>query len=314
MINVITLNYNQNDFTIKCVESILKSNFDKFWLTIVDNGSTDINYLELKNKLPKHSRIKFHRLSPNRGYVGGINYALKVSEPLNASHNLILNNDTLIDQNAIGDLYQTCLAYNNKAIVTGKVYHYDEPNKFQDVGYSYSQEGTLEYKRIGLNEIDLGQFDEIEERDMIDDIFWLFPKSLYEEIGGYSNYFWFNAEQVDFALKAKKIGYKLIFSPNSKLLHKGSVSIGGRDRNPKLAFYHIQSSLILKYLHLNKLNFTKFLLKSLNSTIRTSLKSSISSLKGDKSWKNYAKAKRMGTLYFVKWIFLKNDNDGYNPF
>ena len=40
--------------------------------------------------------------------------------------------------------------------------------------------------------------------DHLDDIFWLVPVKLYLEIGGYSTYFWFNYEQADFALSAKK--------------------------------------------------------------------------------------------------------------
>jgi len=182
MIAVITLNYNQNDFTLKCVESILKSKFEDFKLFLVENGSTVENYKQLKDQLPKDSKIELRRLENNRGYVGGINYGLEEANNFNPDYFLIMNNDTILDENAINELKRTCDDYNQKAIVTGKVYHYDEPNKFQDIGYTFYDKNVLKISRIGLNEEDKGQYDRIEERDMLDDVFWLLPSKLYKEI------------------------------------------------------------------------------------------------------------------------------------
>ena len=42
---VITLNYNQNDYTIKCINSLLNSNYNNFNILLIDNGSTEENYL-----------------------------------------------------------------------------------------------------------------------------------------------------------------------------------------------------------------------------------------------------------------------------
>ena len=313
MIIIVTLNYNQNDYTIKCVASILRSKYEDYKLLIIDNGSDSKNYKKLKKSLPKDDRLILERIPDNRGYVGGINYGLKYGAQFNPDYYLIMNNDTIIEEKAINELVKSCEYYNDKAIITGKVYHYDEPNKIQDIGYIFEKEKTLQFKRIGLNEIDEGQFDQVAERDMLDDVFWLFPFKLYKEIGGYSTYFWFNAEQADFALRAKKNGYKLIFNPRAKLWHKGSVSIGGRDLNPKLAYYHIQSSLILRYLHLKKIHFINYFFSILGSTLRTTIKDLVLRIRGNKSLKTYAKAKRKGLYYFLRWVLIRNVNNGEIP-
>ena len=133
---IITLNYNQNDYTIKCVESILQSDYENHSILLIDNGSTNENYTELKNKLPVNEKVYLHRIKQNRGYVGGINYGLEEGAKLKPDYFLIMNNDTIIDKVAISELVRTCMDYNNQAIVTGKVYHYDEPQKIQHVGYS----------------------------------------------------------------------------------------------------------------------------------------------------------------------------------
>lgn len=314
MVVLVTLNYNQNDFTVKCVESILNSNDTNFKIVLVDNGSSEENFANLKKRTPNDSRLILHRLEENRGYVGGVNYGLEEGFKMNPNYFLILNNDTILEKNAIIKLRETCKKYDNKAIVTGKVYHYDEPNKLQDVGYSYKSKKELQFNRLGLNEEDKGQYDQISERDMLDDVFWIFSKELFQDIGGYSTYFWFNAEQADFALRAKEKGYKLIYSPEAKLWHKGSVSIGGRDRNPKMAYWHIQSTLIFRYRHLSKIQFAKQYLKIALNIIITYTKTILEKIKGSKTDFDYPKAKLMGFNYFNKWIFIRNNNTGHDPF
>lgn len=314
MVAIITLSYNQNEYTLKCIDSILQSDNGSFKLILVDNGSAQENYLELKNKLPACNKIILKRIEKNRGYVGGINYGLEEGVKINSDYFLIMNNDTILDKHAISELIKTCKNFGNKAIVTGKVYHYDEPNKLQDIGYTFKSRRRLTFNRIGLNEEDNGQFDEICERDMLDDVFWLFPINLYKEIGGYSPYFWFNAEQADFALRAKKAGYKLVFTPLAKLWHKGSVSIGGRQKNPRLVYWHIQSTLIFRYLHLSKKLFLLAFLSVLKSIIASYIKELYRLTKHKDNHMQYAKAKLLGCSYFCKWFFLRNINTGINPF
>ena len=314
MVVVITLNYNQNEFTLNCVKSILQTNYESFKIFIIDNGSTENNYEELKRLLPDSPLIELLRLDNNIGYVGGINYGFEKSSLLNPNFYLIMNNDTILDKNAITELVLCCKQYNEKAIVSGKVYHYDKPTVLQDVGYVYYDEKALKAKALGLNEKDRGQHDSIKERDSLDDVFWLLPSKLYQEIGGYSHYFWFNAEQADFALRAKKNGYKLIYTPKAKLWHKGSVSIGGRDNNPKLAYWHVQSTLILRYLHLSKYEFLKQYMNLVISIMASYYKIFRSNKLGETKKYRYANAKFRGWMYFNKWFFIRNANQGENPF
>lgn len=314
LVVVILVNYNQNEYTLKCVESLLDSDYNNFKIVLVDNGSTQKNGDELVRNLPNHDKFIFKRLVDNRGYAEGTNYGLAEGIKLNPDFFLIMNNDTIIDKYAIKELVKTCKDYDEKVIVTGKVYHYDEPDKLQIVGYRLKNKKILTYEQLGLDEPDQGQYDNIEVRDMIDDVFVLHPVSIYKSIGGYSPYLWVNGVNIDMALRAKKIGYTLVYTPHAKLWHKGSVSIGGRNMNPKLAYWNIQSSLILRYLYLNKSNFLTYYLTVVFSVFRTYLKSIYLRVFRNENIVQYAKAKYKGLVYFNHWIFKKNHNNGYNPF
>ena len=76
MVSIITLNYNQNDYTLKCVESLIKSKFKDFLIMIIDNGSSQKNFKDLSEEVPNDPRIQILRLNENLGYVGGVNIGL----------------------------------------------------------------------------------------------------------------------------------------------------------------------------------------------------------------------------------------------
>ena len=63
-------------------------------------------------------------------------------------------------------------------------------------------------------------------------------------------------------------------------------------------------------MHLNKLNFIRFLVPLFYKTLKTSGKAMILNLKGDAHLMKYAYAKRKGFSYFFKWVVVKNTNTG----
>jgi GT2 family glycosyltransferase len=315
LVVAVLLNYNQNDYTIKCVESLLQSDYENLKIVVVDNGSTEENATELESALPKTSRILFKRLIDNIGYAQGSNFALELGLEYDPYYFLIINNDTIVDSNAVSELVRTSKLNKDKARVTGKVYHYDKPNTLQFVSFKYINKNYLTFDRVGVDEKDEGQYDDLDEIEMMDDIFVLQPVELYRLIGGYSPYLWVNGVNIDISLRAKNEGYKLAFSPKAKIWHKGSVSIGGRNKNPRLAFWSIQSKLIIRYLHLNKFSFAvSYLNLFFDSALRTYLKSVyLKKIKGVDQI-HYAKSKMEAFAYFNRWVFKKNNNTGYYPY
>jgi len=306
---VITLNYNQNKYTIDCIQSILNSEYSNINILIIDNGSTLNNYHELLLEIDKinDSRIILKRINENIGYVGGINYGLKEGLKLIPNYFLIMNNDTVIHKESISELVSVCQKYSNYAIVSGKVYWYDNPNLIQNAGIKFSK-FNKNPKPIGLNMYDPIQNDKIAYRDMLDDIYWLFPVALIDKIGFYSDDFWFNYEQADFAMKAKKAGYKLIYTPFAKLWHKSGVSIGGRINNPIKTYYNTQSLLIYMY---KNFNIFLFLFTYIKIWVRLAKYCFLIPL-GKFSIKQIY-ATLGGIIYFHKWVVIRNKNSGKIP-
>lgn len=310
---VLILNYNQWEMTIECVESILQSDYAAYKIFLMDNGShNQIDFEKMKSV--ESDKCELFRIEPNRGYVGGMNFGLEQASAEGFDFFLVMNNDAIIAPDAIRELVNTAEKHQNKCIVSGKVYHYDRPNVLQFIGSEIVNKRSLKMRRLVNNEEDLGQWDCEMEMDMLDDIFWLLPNKVYQEVGGYSPYFWFNAEQADLALRAVKAGNKLIYNPNAKLWHKGSITIGGRANNPKLTYYNVQATLIFKSIHLSGFRFVLFYLKICKNAIYSFLKFLLKKVLRKHADKDLITAQFKALAYFNSWCFSKKENNGQTPF
>jgi len=314
LIAVLLLNYNQNDYTLKCIDSIFESQDVCFKIVLIDNGSTPENAKELEKNLPKDDRLVYERLVDNIGYAQGSNFGMEFAMKLDPDYLMIMNNDTILDKNAIHEMLKVSKEHDDQVLVTGKVYHYDRPKVLQFVGFKLIDSKNLTFARMGLDEKDEGQYDEVVESDMIDDIFVLHSVEIYKKIGGYSPYFWINGVNIDRALRAKENGFKLIYTPKAILWHKGSLTLGGRNKNPKVAYFNIQSKLMVRYLHLSRPRFVRTYFKVLfDDVLRTYVKTKYLKWFKGTDMTPYAKSKINAVKYINKWMFKKNHNTGYYP-
>ena len=229
-VSVITINYNHSKETLDCLNSILQSTYSNIDVIIVDNGSEIEDYQRLYNKV-SNPKVHIVRQNKNSGYVGGVNSGLKEAQKYLPEYFLILNNDTVIDKNAISELVKTAEKHNNNAIVSGKVYIMDEPETLQYIG-----QWTKNMKKLSFpsyvkdgHELDLGQYDKEIKLGMSDDICWLLPYNIFKNVGYYSTDFFLYGEQNDYAIRAIKMGFYLIYTPHSKIWHYCHLTTSGGD-------------------------------------------------------------------------------------
>jgi len=308
MVSIITINYNLSSETIPCVESLLASEYQDFKIYLIDNGSGQEDFQKLFGIYSQHPKVKLLRIEKNCGYVGGVNYGLRNALKTNSEYFMVMNNDTVIDKAAIGYLVEAAKRYNNKAIVSGKVYYYENPEILQHTGVVFKDYRYLTTIYPGRNEKDIGQYDIEKERDSLDDVFWLLPAKVIKDVGYYCDYFFLYAEQGDYAQRARRLGYKLIYTPKAKIWHKESMTAGGGDNKAlQISYWRGQGMYIFQYRNLKRKYFVRFMIKNfMKLTIKTI------SYKGDKRRRSYATLR--GYYYGFKWMFNRRSNNGKNPY
>jgi GT2 family glycosyltransferase len=308
MVAVVLVNYNLSIETIPCVDSILLSKHKAILIFLVDNGSNLTDFQKLVDRFKGNMRVMVLRIEKNRGYVGGVNYGLLKARESNPDYFLVMNNDTVIDQDAIGYLVDSAKRHNNNAIVTGKVYYYDNPDILQHTGEIITDFRFLKTIAPGRNEKDIGQYDVEIERDALDDVFWLLPSRVVAEVGLYCDYFFLYAEQGDYVLRARRKGFLLIFTPKAKIWHKVSMTSGGGDSQAlPICYWRGQGMFVLQYRNLKVHWFIISVVKNLISY-------SIKALYSKEEDKKRILAMRRGYSWGLLWMLNKRPNDGKNPY
>lgn len=225
----IIINLNGKRHIIHCLKSLTQLSVENLKIIVVDNNSTDGSIEIIKRQFPK---VEIIHNKVNLGYAGGVNKGVKWAMDKNADYVLILNNDTVFGRNFLSVLLKTLEERPKVGILGSKIYFYGNSKKIWFAG------GIIDRKRfsgghIGYKEKDKGQYDNLKEVDFITGCTMLIKHEVFEKIGFFDNRYFLYYEDVDFCVRAKRAGFKIIFVPQSILYHKVSA---GKENSPFMSY------------------------------------------------------------------------------
>lgn len=200
--------------TIRCLNSIQQLNFPKNKLEVIifNNGSTDNSEKIIKIKYPKTIII---RSTKNLGFAKAINMAAKTAH---GNYLFITNNDVVFDKNSLSNLITFLINSAQIGIAGPKIYSLK--NKKGVLGH------PLFYNFI------LGTFRQgkaVQKPTIVD---WVqgcglcISKKLWVQLKGFDEGFFFTGEDLDLCLRAKYLGYKIIYLPSAAIWHGDGITIG----------------------------------------------------------------------------------------
>ena len=234
----VVLHYKGKELTKKCLASLLSQEGNGFELEIVlvDNASPE----PLKD-LKKSRKVHFLQSKKNLGFSEGNNLGIKLALEKGADLVLIINNDTLTDKKLISDLLKVVKKKKTGGIFSPKIYfapgyeYHQARYQKKDLGkVIWYAGGQIDWANMlishrGVDEVDQGQFDRVEETEFISGCCMLIRKEVFNRIGFFDPKYFLYLEDADFDQRAKVAGFKLWFVPQSKLWHfnAGSSRVGG---------------------------------------------------------------------------------------
>ena len=220
-ISIIITTRNRKKDISECIESILSSNYSNYEIILVDNASEDDTVEMIEQKFPY---VKIVKNDKNLGIAGGRNIGTSLAK---GDYILFLDSDTIIDKNMLGELINVIKKEKRIGIVVPKMYFLESPNLIWYAGAKVNLLTSRTYN-IGVYEIDYGQYDKICETSHGPTAF-LCSRELINKIGEHNEEYFMSYADLDFAIRAKKEGFKVLYVPTAKLWHKISV---GRNRTP----------------------------------------------------------------------------------
>jgi len=191
---------------------------------VIDNRSDDGSVEWIRKHFPE---VKVIGLVKNYGFAGGYNRALKqIDEPFV----ILLNTDVEVTEHWIEPLINLLLSDDKVVAVQPKIKDYKNKAFFEYAGAAGGFIDNLGYPycqgRIGrFTEKDEGQYDRIKEIHWASGACMAVKKDIFLKSGGFDEYFFAHQEEVDWAWRMRRIGYKLFFTPHATVYHVGGGSL-----------------------------------------------------------------------------------------
>ncbi|MGY3949622.1 hypothetical protein BJP24_19955 [Aeromonas allosaccharophila] len=273
MISIIILNYNSTDYTISCINSIFNSSHDDYEVIVVDNGSSEEQFVKLSDFVIGigYKKVTLERNVLNFGFaLGNIVGILKAK----GKYIFVLNNDTLIEKNTLKVLNKFMDDHDDVSLCIPS--QYDEKGIYHP-SFAYIPSVLNQWFGSGFCRFFDGEnypdrkkiYHEPVKVPMGSGASMFFRTKDYYDVGGLDPNYFLYCEEEDICIRMKKRGMKVFFVPEAKIIHFCG---GSTNRNIEIEKefyislfyffsknYNLLASVALK---------SRFLLKAVIKTVR----------------------------------------------
>jgi GT2 family glycosyltransferase/glycosyltransferase involved in cell wall biosynthesis len=221
-VSIIMPVYNHWELTVACLRSLaFDSSATEYEVIAVDDASSD----QTHDFLPKVEGIRVVQLTQNSGFIGAVNAGLEAAR---GRFILLLNNDTVVKPGWLDALMRTIEVEENVGVVGAKLVYPD--GTLQEAGGIIWRDGSgLNYGR-GSDASDAA-FNFVRDVDYCSGACLLVRKEILDVLGGldrrYSPAYY---EDTDLAFAARMLGYRVIYQPESVVVHAEGSSNGTDER------------------------------------------------------------------------------------
>ena len=222
--SIVLVCWNNKAYLDPCLKSLyeggLKSSFD---VVVVDNGSTDGSQQMLAEKYPQVKVIQ------NAGNVGLGKASNQGIEATNGRHVLLLNNDTLVNAPALDVLVEYLDAHPKAGATAGRLLNPDGSFQSGFAPFSTLLEEFLIVTHIGellwAGYPSHGDAQEIKETGWMSSACLLVRRTALDQIGLLDEGYFIYGDEADLQYRLNKAGWKVVFLPNSSIVHFGGRSM-----------------------------------------------------------------------------------------
>jgi GT2 family glycosyltransferase len=215
--------FNNYSYTKKCILSLNQSNLTyKHEIIVIDNNSTDntarfLSILNFKN-------LKLIQNKQNFGFAYACNQGARQAF---GNHIIFLNNDTEVTANWVDGLTKCLTSNRNIGIVGCKLLYPD--NTVQHAGVAFSSIKVHHiYRNFAPSHPAVNKQREFQA---VTAACMLVPRKLFLSLGGFDESFINGFEDLDFCFRARSKGYKVMYTPESVVIHHESKTPGRHDHH-----------------------------------------------------------------------------------
>ena len=232
---VIMVSYNTRELTLRALETLLATTRDMaieviLWDNASHDGSADAVAVNFPN-------VTLVRSEKNLGFAAANNAAARQA---NGEWLLLLNPDTETHDRAIQNLLSFGKAHPQAGIVGGRTLFADGSLNIASC-WNRMTVWSLFCRATGLSRIfarsetfnpeAIGDWkrDSVREVDIVVGCFFLIPKVLWDQLGGFREKYFMFGEEIDMCLRAGELGYRPMITPDAEIVHLVGASYNASD-------------------------------------------------------------------------------------
>ena len=210
LVSVIILNYNAGNLLAECIESVLKTDYEKFEIIIVDNDSKDDSVDRCKEKFRDVQIIENKK---NLGYCEGNNVGIRNAK---GEFIAILNPDTVVDSNWLRELINGYKTFGD-GMYQPRFLTTDDHKILQGTGNMIHLFGFGFARNKG--DIDKGQFNRPERIGYASGTCLFTSKKIMEKLDMFDSFLFAYHDDLDLCWRAALEDIKSYYIPSSIVYH-----------------------------------------------------------------------------------------------
>lgn len=240
-LSIVVVSFNTKDLTVQAIESVLKNTRGvDFEVIVVDNNSTDGSRLALRKLVKKYEGFVLVENRDNRGFGAGNNQGIRIAK---GRYILFLNTDTLVNDNALGEIV-TWMDQNPKTGIVSCSLRYDDDKIQATGGYFPTLPRVFAWMTFlddipGISAIvkpfhpmhdlsPLGANTKFyrgeHSMDWVTGAFFMMRREVFDKVGLFDQDYFMYMEEVDYCFRAKKFDWGIKYLPRWNITHFGGAS------------------------------------------------------------------------------------------
>lgn len=248
MVYIVLVNYKNTIDTEECLFSILNSSYSDYRVVIVDNSVIEEPFAQLqvfiKSKLPDtdyvffredtdkdytfYHKINFIKARTNAGFAAANNLAIKsLLKQEDCQYIWFLNNDTVIKDDTLRHLTDFAEEHVSAGIIGTLIMEYNNPDEIQIISGLYHPSLA---RITAFREMSIEKGNAELPIDYVPGASMFVRREFLENVGLMNESFFLYFEELDWAIRAKKNGWKLNICLSAVIYHKGGQSINGKNK------------------------------------------------------------------------------------
>ena len=215
-VGIVICNYNKEKEVLDCIQCVLESQFDSYDLYVVDNASTDHSVERIRETYGDKVTLLVNQ--ENLGGSGGFNRGLRLIYEKKYPYLMCIDNDALLDENAIGNLYDFLEEHTEVGMAGSKIYHLEDPDFVQQFGQKIDFEHFCTEVNY-YNAYEDGSMPEYLYTDSVAACSLMIRREVVEKIGVMPEENFLYWDDTEWCYRCTLAGYKVASVGNSVALH-----------------------------------------------------------------------------------------------